>query len=65
MSPYLPGSAMRRADRPVDLEALERNVASSETQHRVKIEKVSASWSNEKEKLVLKDISFEVNKVDR
>lgn len=63
-SPYLPGSAMRRADRPVDLAALQRSAgASSEQHHRVKMEKVSASWSNEKEKLVLEDISLEVNKV--
>ena len=62
-SPYLPGSAMRRADQPVNLEALQRSALSSEQHHRVKMEKVCASWSNEKEKLVLKDISFEVNKV--
>ena len=63
-SPYLPGSAMRRADQPVDLAALQRSAAaSSEQRHRVKVEKVSASWSNEKEKLVLKDISLEVKKV--
>ena len=65
-SPYLPGSAMRRADQPVDLEALQRSAAaasSSEKHHRVKMEKVSASWSYEKDKLVLKDISLEVNKV--
>ena len=63
-SPYLPGSAMRRADRPVDLVALQRSAgASSEKHHQVKMEKVAASWSNETEKLVLKDISLEVNKV--
>lgn len=63
-SPYLPGSSMRRADQPVDLAALQRSAGdSSERRHRVKVENVSASWSNEKEKLVLKDISLEVNKV--
>ena len=62
-SPYLPGSAMRRADQPVDLEALQRSAASSKKCHQVKLEKVSASWSCEKNKLVLKDISLEVNKV--
>ena len=64
-SPYLPGSAMRQADQPVDLEALQRSAAaaSSEKHHQVKMEKVSASWSYEKDKLVLKDISLEVNKV--
>ena len=63
-SPYLPGSSMRRADQPVDLAALQRSAGdSSERRHRVKMENVSASWSNEKEKLVLKDISLEVNKV--
>ena len=63
-SPYLPGSAMRRADRPVNLEALQRSAAlSSEQCRRVKMERVCASWSNEKEKLVLRNISFEVNKV--
>ena len=63
-SPYLPGSSMRRADQPVDLAALQRSAGdSSERRHRVKVENVSASWSNEKEKLVLKNISLEVNKV--
>ena len=63
-SPYLPGSAMRWADRPVDLVALQRSAgASSEKHHQIKMEKVAASWSNEMEKLVLKDISLEVNKV--
>ena len=63
-SPYLPGSAMRRADRPVDLVALQRSAGvSSEKHHQVKMDKVAASWSNEMEKLVLKDISLEVNKV--
>jgi hypothetical protein len=62
-SPYLPGSAMRRADRPVDLIALQRSGGASSEKHQVKMEKVAASWSNEKEKLVLKDISLEVNKV--
>lgn len=63
-SPYLPGSAMRRADQPVDLVALQRSAgASSEKHHQVKVEKVAASWSSEMDKLVLKDISLEVNKV--
>ena len=65
-SPYLTGSAMRRADKPVDLEALQRTAGASSSEqlhHRVKMENVSASWSNEKDKLVLKDISLELNKV--
>ena len=63
-SPYLPGSAMRRVDRPVDLVTLQISAGiSSEKHHQVKMEKVAASWSNEMEKLVLKGISLEVNKV--
>ena len=54
---------MRRADKPVDLEELHKNTAESENQQQVKLKKVSASWSGERDKLVLKDISFEVNKV--
>lgn len=63
-SPYLPGSAMRRTDRPVDLEKLQRNTASREKLHRLEMKSVSASWAGDVDKLVLKDISFQVNKVN-
>ena len=62
-SPYLPGSALRRADRPVDLEQLQRNATAPEMRHQVKMKNVSASWSGDRDKLVLKDITFEVNQV--
>ena len=58
-SPYLPGSAMRRADQPVDLDQLK---TSQRRLHQVKMTSVSASWAGD-EKMVVKDISFEVNKV--
>ena len=62
-SPYLPGSAMRRTDKPVDLEELQQNVKNPESRQLVKMKNVSASWSGSKDKLVLSDISFEVKKV--
>ena len=62
-SPYLPGSAMRRTDKPVDLEELEQNGTRREQCQQVKMKNVSASWHDDIDRLVIKDISLDVNRV--